>query len=943
MLITTPQEFVSKWRDVRLKERAAAQEHFIDLCRLVGHPTPAEDDPTGERFTFEAGADKQAGGKGWADVWKRGFFGWEYKGKHANLDKAYQQLLQYRESLQNPPLLIVSDIDSIIVHTNFTNTIKQTVTLTFDDLLTRQGMDQLRAIFRTPEHFKAAQTTEQVTEQAAQEFARLSAILREQDHSSDRIAHFLIRLLFCLFAEDIGLLPDGLFTRLISQTRRQPQAFTVQLRQLFSAMAHGGWFGVDSIRHFNGGLFDDDWVLEMPSSALDILHRVDKLDWAGIEPSILGTLFERSLDPDKRSQLGAHYTSREDILLIVEPVLMSPLRRRWKKVKEQARDIAQRRDATSDPSTRTRRQNEMDKLLRDFAAELATVRVLDPACGSGNFLYVALKQMLDLWKELSVFAGEVGMPVMLPLSGISPSPEQLYGIEINPYAHELAQATVWIGYIQWLHENGFGVPSEPILKPLDNIKNMDAVLAYDEAGEPVEPEWPEVDVVIGNPPFLGGQKLRRELGNEYTDAIFALYNDRVPGAADLVCYWFERSREMISLRKIHRAGLLATQAIRRGRSRKVLERIKESGDIFMAWSNRPWVLDGASIRVAMVGFDNGSELQKTLDGKPVEIIRAGLAATIDLSEASRLPENEDIGFEGIKKNGPFEISEDKAKELLKATGNPTGRSNSEVVKPWFNGTDITKRSRGMWLVDFGMDISEQEAALYEKPFEYIKLVVKPVRMKKPEGHKLRENWWIFGRPRPAMKEAISALHRYIVTPRVAKHRLFAWVDRAVIPDGRLNVFARNDDYFFGVLHSSIHEVWSLANSSRHGVGNDPTYNNRVCFETFPFPWPSDKEPTDDPLVQAIAQAAKELVEKRDAWLNPPGLSEKELKKRTLTNLYNARPTWLGLAHRKLDKAVLAAYGWSDLMDDDGNIDEEEVLSHLLALNLKRAAAQSADG
>jgi len=226
MLITTPQEFVSKWRDVRLKERAAAQEHFIDLCRLVGHPTPAEDDPTGERFTFEAGADKQAGGKGWADVWKRGFFGWEYKGKHANLDKAYQQLLQYRESLQNPPLLIVSDIDTIVVHTNFTNTVKQTVTLTFDDLLTPQGREHLRSIFRSPEHFKAAQTTEQVTEQAASEFARLSAILREQEYPADRVAHFLIRLLFCLFAEDIGLLPDSLFTKLISQTRRHPQAFT---------------------------------------------------------------------------------------------------------------------------------------------------------------------------------------------------------------------------------------------------------------------------------------------------------------------------------------------------------------------------------------------------------------------------------------------------------------------------------------------------------------------------------------------------------------------------------------------------------------------------------------------------------------------------------------------------------------------------------------------
>ena len=541
-----PQQFVNKWRGVTLKERAAAQEHFLDLCRLVSHPTPAEDDPTGERFTFEAGVNKQSGKQGWADVWKKGFFAWEYKGKHADLKKAYDQLLQYRESLLNPPLLIVSDIDTILVHTNFTNTIKLVIPITLDSLLTPDGMRNLRAIFYEPTHFKAEQTTEQVTRRAAEEFARLADHLRKQGHPSDQIAHFLIRLLFCLFAEDIELLPKGLFFRLIERGRLRPGSFDQQLHQLFGAMAVGGFFGEHDIRHFNGGLFDNDTVLSLDNDGLEILHRVASLDWSNIEPSIFGTLFERSLDPSKRSQLGAHYTSKEDIQLIVEPVLMAPLRREWEGIKQQGTDLSHRRDSATTPQLRSRYQNELERLINGFTQRLATIRVLDPACGSGNFLYVALRALLDLWKEIAIFAGTLGLSFMLPLPGFSPSPEQLFGIEINEYAYELAQATVWIGYIQWLHENGYGVPSEPILKLLDNIKNMDAILAYDADGKPVEPEWPAADVIIGNPPFLGGKRLRTELGDHYVDSIFLLYDDRVRREADLVCYWLELGRSLIT-------------------------------------------------------------------------------------------------------------------------------------------------------------------------------------------------------------------------------------------------------------------------------------------------------------------------------------------------------------------------------------------------------------
>lgn len=936
MIVTSPQEFVAKWRSTSLRERAAAQEHFIDLCRLVGHQTPAEADPTGTSFTFEAGVDKVEGGKGWADVWKKGFFGWEYKGKHADLDKAYQQLLQYRESLQNPPLLIVCDIDKIVIHTNFTNTIKQTITLTFDDLLTPQGRQHLHNIFHNPRAFRAATTTEQVTQKAAREFAKLSAFLREAHHEPDQIAHFLIRLLFCLFAEDIGLLPKDLFTRLIATAYRHLDQFSQQLRQLFGAMATGGFFGVDDIRRFNGGLFDNDAVLDLPREAISTLERVSKLDWSSIEPSILGTLFERSLDPSKRAQLGAHYTSKEDILLIVEPVLMAPLRRRWEEVKREALALAEKRKGAGSRSAETNFRNQLQSLLDAFAQELASVRVLDPACGSGNFLYVALRQLLDLWKEVSIFAGEQGLPLMAPIPTFSPSPEQLYGIELNPYAHELAQATVWIGYIQWSHENGFGLPGEPILKPLDNIKNMDAILAYDEDGKPVEPEWPAADVVIGNPPFLGDKKMRSELGREYVDSMRSLFQEKIPGQSDLVCYWFERTRAQIENGKTQRAGLLATQGIRGGANRIVLDRIHDSGNIFWAQADREWILDGATVHVSMVGFDNGSQNSYELNGHPVKKINPNLTSSVDLTQAQSLEENSSLAFIGTQKGGKFDITANLAHKFLTATGNPNGQPNSDVIYRWINGLDITRRPRNMWIIDFGVNMPESEASLYEAPFEFLRQHVKQERTQTRSEERTSDLWWLHQRPRPEMRGALKGLSHYIGTPRVAKHRVFVMYEVDVLPDSQVVVIARSDFYFLGVLHSKVHEYWARGKGTQlREADSGFRYSQTMTFETFPFPWPPGQEPTDDPRVKAIAQAAKELVEKRDNWLNPPGLSEKELQKRTLTNLYNQRPTWLDLAHRKLDQAVLAAYGWLDLLTDDG-IDEEEILARLLALNLERA-------
>lgn len=783
-------------------------------------------------------------------------------------------------------------------------------------------LEVLRALFANPARLRPQQTTEQVTERAALEFAALATSLRSRGAEPQAAAHFLMRLLFCLFAEDTGLLPPKLFSRLVESTRTRPSEFGKRLGVLFAAMATGGSFGADDIAHFNGGLFADEQVMDLSGDDLAVLARASVLDWASVEPAIFGTLFERSLDPAKRAQLGAHYTSREDILLIVEPVFMAPLRRRWEAVQAQARDLIAKRDATVG-APRTRQRQALQRLLVGFADEIAATRVLDPACGSGNFLYVALKRLLDLEKEVITFAATSGAGSFFPRVG----PEQLRGIEVNPYAHELASVVVWIGYIQWLHDNGFGQPSDPILKPLHTIERKDALLAWDEQGRPAEPEWPDANVIVGNPPFLGGKRLRAQLGDGYVDALFALYDGRVPREVDLVAYWFERARLLVEVGSARRVGLLATQAIRGGANRRVLERIKRSGDIFMAWRDRKWILDGAAVQVSMVGFDDGTQQVRTIDGELVPEIGAGLTGGFQPGCARRLRENLGISFMGVTPAGSFDVPGDQARRWQNVSGNPNGRPNADVLRRYFNGTDVTRRQRDVWIIDFGVDMPEDQAALYELPFEYVLECVKPERA---ASRTTRSEWWLHERPRPDMRAALSKLTRYIGTSMVAKHRIFDWIPADVLPANLLIVVARDDDYTLGVLHCRPHELWARAMGTQlREAESGSRYTPTTTFETFSFPWPFGSEPSNDPRVQAIADAARDLVKKRDRWLNPPGASEADLKMRTLTNLYNQRPTWLDQAHRRLDEAVLDAYGWPhDLADD-------EVLARLLALNLER--------
>ena len=891
-------------------------------------------DVTGESFTFEKHVSKTRGGKGFADVWKRGYFAWEYKGKHKDLQDAYVQLLDYREDLESPPLLVVCDQERFEVHTDFTGTKPEVYSFTLDDLLSSTPtpnsalppLEVLRAVFNEPDQLRPDRSSARVTEKAAAEFAKLAVNLEVRRVDPEKAAHFLMRLLFCLFADSIGLLPDHLFRQMIEIDKGRPANFNRKLRQLFAAMSTGNIFGVHDVAWFDGGLFADDAIIELAAADLTILSATATLDWSYVEPAIFGTLFERSFDPTKRSQLGAHYTSKEDILLIIEPVLIAPLQKRWEAVKAEVAALDAEAQKVKGPAYSKLRKQMQEKLFA-WVEELSKVRVLDPACGSGNFLYLALKRMLDLWKAVSIFSAQHGLPTSFITYQVHPS--QLYGLETNVYAHELASVVVWIGYLQWLKENGIGMPTEPILRHLTNIQHRDAILTLDATDKPAEPEWPDAEFIVGNPPFLGDKKMRGELGGEYVDQLRQLYADRVPGGADLVTFWFERARAQIQAGKARRAGLLATNSIRMVGNRPVLERILESGGIFMPWSDRPWILDGAAVRVSMVGFDDGSQKARTLNGLPVESINADLTASANVASAVALRENVGLCFLGVMKGGPFDLTEEQARAMLAAPLNPNGRPNLDVVKRRLIGRDVVQRRQDGWLIDF-VDRSESEAALYELPFEYVKTHVKPLRDQN-NRKRMKERWWLHGENRPGMRRALAGLQRCIVTPEVAKHRVFVWMKTDVVPDHTCHVIAREDDYSFGILQSRIHESWSLSQGAWMGVGNDPRYSSARTFETFPFPWPPSQEPKDDPRVKAIATAASELVEKRDAWLNPPGISEKERADRTLTNLYNKRPAWLTDVHRKLDETVFVAYGWPPTLTDS------EILERLLALNHERAA------
>ena len=947
-------EFVDRWRRVSASETQAAQSHFIDLCKLLGVETPIEADPGGDDYTFEKSVRKPDGSSGQADVWKRGHFGWEYKGKRKNLGAAYQQLLGYREGLGNPPLLVVCDMNRFEIHTNFTNTPPRVERFNLDDLRANPShyMRMLREVFLDPEALNPNNDPRYITETAAARFGEVAEALREGGHDPNKVARFLNRLIFCFFAESIGLF-RGVDSRThepvsltLSLLRLNPERSSAQLSAVFDAMARREIpdFGPYPTPWFNGGLFDQTAAQEtfgLTGDLLEILLETAELDWSRIDPAIFGTLFERSLDPRRRSQLGAHYTDPDNIMRVVEPVVLRPLRREFDALRA---ELEPDRQQVEEPPAGysewgTNGALELDEpppdspaaRIHTFHERLAGVRVLDPACGSGNFLYVAMRELKQLEQDLMAWAHSAfGINSLRRRVGIA----NMLGIDIDQFAVDLTRMSLWIGDIQWTLQHSLRRLPEPILGQIEQIECRDAILAEDAEGNPIPAEWPAAEFIVGNPPFLGGKLIRQAVGDEKIERLREVWHPLISGNSDLCTYWHEQARRQIANSKTQRAGLLATTSITQQVNLPVLERIAKSGAIFSAWRNEPWAPDGAAVRIAIVAQDDGTESELTLDGESVKQINPDLTQDAYLGGARQLKENAAYSYRGGIRAGPFDIPYDEGMRMLNAPRNVNGRPNSDVVFPLLIGRDLAQRWSERFVIDFGEERTMAEAAQYELPFEHVKAEVKPWRERNPNPEH-PEEWWQHFVPQRKMRDAIASLPRWIATPETSTHRFFKWITDNSVPDVSVIVILRSDDFAFGVLASRAHSLWSLAQASRIGAGDDPRYMPTRTFLTFPFPWALDTP--DDALSDAqiehrdaIGAAAASLNEQREAWLNPPNLDPDELRQHTMTNLYNDPPTWLEIAHREVDGAVFAAYGWeADLSDD-------EILERLLALNLERA-------
>ena len=955
----TPSDFIAKWGPggpaAHLNEEQGAQSHFLDLCELLGVPKPGSD--VGGEYVFERRSLVLGESRGYADVFYRDHFAWENKAPGKNLDAALRQLQQYSLALSNPPLLVVCDRLTIRIHTQFNGHPSETHQVAIEQLDQPDKQALLRRLWLAPESFRPRQTSRAITEQAAHSFATLAAQLRARGQPGEGVAHFLTQCLFCFFAEDVGLLPGRMFERLVNNRNLTSERLTQGLASLFTTMQTGGLYGPDDIPWFNGGLFARIDVPPLAITDITELRNAAALNWSAIDVSIFGTLFERGLDPAKRSQLGAHYTDPATIARITGPVISRPLLQKWELVALDLQALAAKIKKNGDAAYKKAHARFVQwlEVLRAF-------RILDPACGSGNFLFLGLKALKDVELLSITQAAALGLDREQDLVT---GPHNLLGIELNEYAAELARVSVWIGEIQWRMAHGYPPKTNPVLEPLEQIECRDALLTFlppplgegrggghgasssavllpplgegrdggrgasapaaidstaasphpnpSPKGEGVkEAPWPRADVVVGNPPFLGDKKMRRELGDAYVDALRATYDGRVPGGADLVCYWFEKSRAALASQALTAAGLVATNSIRGGANRKVLDAIVKDSRIYEAWSDEPWVNDGAAVRVSLVAFGDVDERTQR-DGVEVGVIHADLSAgsevgsAIDVTTAKPLVENKNACFVGTSKKATFDISGQLARSWL-LHPNPNGKSNVEVVKPWINGSDLVKAPSDTWIVDFGVDLPEPDAALFESPFEYVQRVVKPEKaMIRSEAE--RRRWWLHARTAPDMRNALVGVPRFMATSIVAKHRVWVWRPTVVLASHAVGVVARADDTTFGILHSRFHELWSLRMGT--SLEDRPRYTPTTCFETFPFPagltpadtahqrteaveggalipagLPEEFKPNRAPApvhkaqiainnvvirdaAIAIAQAAQRLDSLRRNWLNPP--------------------------------------------------------------------------
>ncbi len=1016
--------FVADWRASAAGERANAQSFLIGLCDLLGVARPEGLRPGGENaYVFERPVrayrtDIEATRANFIDLYKRGCFVLEAKqgsdahtsgvgkrgtaGWDTRMRAARNQAERYAKALHDedepwPPFLVVADIGHVFeLYADFSQSGKTYLPypdpgahrLYLEDLHDPAVRGLLRALWDDPLSLDRSRQAAKVTREIADKLARLAKVL-ETRHPAEQVAQFLMRCLFTMFAEDVGLLADKGFTRLLQARRGEPKVLQRSLESLWRTMNTGGFdsfLGAD-VAVFNGGLFQDCGVLPLGPGEIDLLLEAAEADWREVEPAIFGTLLERALDPRERHSLGAHYTPRAYVERLVLPTLVEPLRAAW----EDVRVAADRRLADGD------RPGAVAE-VKGFHRRLCTTRVLDPACGSGNFLYVALEHLKRLEGEVLNALEELGdtQPDLFAVD-----PKQFLGLELNPRAAVIAEMVLWIGYLQWHFRTRARrqLPS-PVLKAYGNIECRDAVLDWDAVelvrdakGRPVtqwdgisrkihpvtgkevpdeskqveqtryrNPKpaaWPEAEYLVGNPPFIGNWRMRGELGSGYVEALRKTYG-QVPESVDYVMYWWHKAAELVRTGKARRFGLITTNSLRQSFARRVIAHHLEARkplSLGFAIPDHPWVdaADGADVRIAMtVGLPGEAEgMLLTVEAERPgheegtrEIsfrrrtgrIHPDLSIGPNVAAAVPLKANDGLCSPGVKLHGSgFIVTPEQAAAL--GLGRRPGLERH--IRPYRNGRDLTATPRGVMVIDlFGLSSAEVRER-YPEVFQHLLVNVKPERDHNAEKYR-RENWWLFGRKNTELRSALAGLPRYVATVETAKHRVFQFLDIAILPDNMLVNIALSDAFALGVLSSRTHVVWALAAGGRLGVGNDPRYNKTRCFDPFPFPDASEAQAAD----------IRELGERLDAFRKERQAAHPGL---TLTQMYNVLAALragralsdgereihdMGLVsvleeiHERLDAAVAAAYGWP------ADLSESEILARLVALNRARAEEEA---
>ncbi len=1032
------QWFIERWLGQEGgQERANYALFLTELCDVLGTPRPAPassehetNDYAFERqvqetrrdgsvsnrridlykkncFVLEAKQSRQKGGAkeiaGEADPaetperGKRGAArGWDALMHNARLQaENYVRLLPAGH--EPPPFVLVCDVGHCIeVYANFRRDGKafdqfpdrQNFRIYLEDLRRAETRATLKAIFENPMSLDPAQKTARVTRAIADRLAEVSKALESRNHAPEDVAMFLMRCLFTMFAEDVGLLPKNSFKDVLAACEKKPETFPHKVGQLWEAMDTGGYAHAleERVARFNGTFFKQRAALPLAREEIGELRVAAGYDWREVDPSIFGALLERALEPSARRQLGAHYTPRAYVERLVVATVIEPLREDWGQVL-----------STAERQKSEGRIEAAIASVRAFHEKLCATRVLDPACGTGNFLYVALELLKRLEGEvLEAMADLGGQEALTGLEGHSVDPRQFLGLEINPRAAPIADLVLWIGHLQWHARTRGGMPSEPILRAYKNIVVKDAVLEAqrvlrrDDKGRPVtrrradgedvviedfrnprRPEWPEAEFIVGNPPFIGNKRMRETLGDDYLEALW-LANPEVNKSADFVMFWWDRAARLLTQKgaALRRFGFVTTNSITQVFQRRVLEKhrnAKRPLSLVMAIPDHPWTKvtsDAAAVRIAMTVCEAGTEKgilrkvtqQENLDtdtpiigfSEQVGVINSDLTVGADVTALGALRSNTGIASPGVTVLGAGFIITPEEAQMLGLGRRPRLENH---IRHYRNGRDLTSTPRNVMVIDlFGLSADEVRSR-FPEVYQHVALTVKPERestanrSKTKDAQEYAAHWWTFCKPRQEMRHFNHGLHRYLATVHTAKHRVWQFLDKDIIPDITIIVVGSDDAYFLGVLSSRIHVTWALRAGGWLGVGNDPRYSKSRCFDPFPFP------AADDLQKHRIRQIAEELDAQRKSVLA-------EHAHLTLTGLYNVlaklregvAPDALpanerrifddGLVlilkelHDKLDAAVAAAYGFAPDLSD------EEILAKLVALNKERAQEEA---